>query len=110
MSESSDSGLNLSSKPSICDLGRCSGLAETWYLLGIELKVEQEELDAIEDKYRDDHLRMVKMFGVWLRKGECPSYRKLVEALVAIRRRDIAEALCQQISKLNYLQVKVAGK
>ena len=32
------------------------------------------------------------MFGVWLEKGESPTYRKLVEALVEIDKKNIAQA------------------
>ena len=40
-----------------------------WYILGLELEVDDEDLKEIEDKYSDDWMRMVKIFGVWLEKG-----------------------------------------
>ena len=36
----------------------------------------------------------VKMFGAWLRMDTSASYRKLSRALVAVGKRNIAEAMC----------------
>ena len=89
----------LSSKPKLSALLKYHSLNKEWYFLGALLEVDSEELNKIEDKYNDDHMRMVKMFGVWLEKGETPTYRKLLEALVNIGKRDVAESMCTEIGR-----------
>ena len=79
--------------PTLRDL--CLLPVPNWYLLGLHLGVSGEELDVIERKYpRDNDLCKVKMFGAWLRMDTSATYRKLVKALAAIGKRNIAEAVC----------------
>ena len=69
-------------------------------MLGTELEIDDEELDKLRKEYSDDpHMRMVKMFGVWLEKGENPTYRKLLEALVEIDKKDVAQSICTKLGK-----------
>ena len=89
----------LSSKPKRKDINRYSELDEKWYSLGVELEIEDDELDNLEEKYSDPHKRLIKMFGVWLEKGEDPTYSKLIKALVDINKRDIAGSICAQLGK-----------
>ena len=66
-----------------------------WYLLGLQLGVSADELDVIERNYpRDNHMCKVKMFGAWLRMDTSATYEKLVKALAAVGKRNIAEAMC----------------
>ena len=79
--------------PTLRDLSLLS--VPNWYLLGLQLGVSADELDVIERNYpRDNHMCKVKMFGAWLRVDTSASYRKLARALVAIGKRNIAEAMC----------------
>ena len=89
----------LSSKPKLSALLKYHSLNKEWYFLGALLEVDSEELNKIEDKYNDDRMRMVKMFGVWLEKGETPTYRKLLEALVEIDKKDVAQSICIKLGK-----------
>ena len=89
----------LLSKPKLKTLNKYHDLNKEWYILGAELEVDNEELNKIENKYSDDRMRMVKMFGVWLEKGENPTYRKLIEALVEIDKKDIAKSICTGLGK-----------
>ena len=95
--------LILSSKPKRKDINKYRELDEEWYSLGTELEIDDEELDNLEEKHSDPHKRMIKMFGVWLDKGENPTYRKLIKALVNVDKRDVAESIrtelgmCMQI-------------
>ena len=89
----------LSMKPKRKDINKYSELDEKWYLFGVELDVDDEELDDLEEKYSDPHKRLLKMFGVWLEKGENPTYRKLIEALVEIDKKDIAQSICTKLGK-----------
>ena len=66
-----------------------------WYLLGLQLGVNGDELDVIERNYpRDNRMCKVKMFGTWLRVDTTATYRKLARALVAVGKRNVAEAMC----------------
>jgi hypothetical protein len=89
-----------SSKPKLRDINKYRELDDEWYSLGIELEIDDKELDILGEKYSaDPHKRLIKMFGVWLEKGEKPTYRKLVEALVEIDKKDIAQAICTKLGK-----------
>ena len=66
-----------------------------WYLLGLQLGVSADELDVIERNYpRDNHMCKAKMFGAWLRVDTNATYEKLARALIAVGKRNIAEAMC----------------
>ena len=57
-------------------------------------------MDELGEKHSDDpHRRMIKVFGVWLDKGDAPTYRKLLKALVNIGKRDVAESICTEIGE-----------
>ena len=92
----------LSSKPKLKILNKYRDLHKEWYFLGAELEVDDEDLNKIEDKYSDDRMRMMKVFGVWLEKGENPTHRKLLQALVDIDERDIAQSICKDLGKHVY--------
>ena len=91
--------LILSSKPKRKDINKYRELDDEWYSLGTELEIEDEELDDLEEKYSDPHKRLIKMFGVWLEKGKNPTYRKLLNALVSIDKRAVAESICTGLGK-----------
>ena len=79
--------------PTLGDLSLLS--VPNWYLLGLQLGVSEDKLDVIERNYpRDNDLCKVKMFGAWLKMDTSATYRKLARALVAIGKRNIAEAMC----------------
>ena len=79
--------------PTLRDLSLIS--APSWYLLGLQLGISGDELDAIEKNYsRDNHMCKVKKFGTWLRVDTSPTYVKLAKALVAVGNRTSAEAVC----------------
>ena len=84
-----------SSKPTLRKLRQLP--VTKWYNLGLQLQVDQEELETIQSKHpQDDRICQTKMFGVWLREIEHANYQKLLRALVAIGRRDIAESVCDK--------------
>ena len=89
----------LLSKPKRKDINKYSELDKKWYSLGTELEIDDEKLDQLEEKYSDPHKRVIKVFGVWLEKGENPTYRKLFKALVNVGKRDVAESICTEIGK-----------
>jgi hypothetical protein len=89
--------VTLSPKPKLKDINRYRELDDEYYFLGIELEIDDKQLDNLEEKYSDPHKRLIKMFGMWLEKGGTPTYRKLVEAIVEIGKRDVAESMCTRL-------------
>ena len=58
-----------SSKPKLRDINKYRELDDEWYSLGIELEIDDKELEILEEKYgADPHKRLIRMFGVWWRK------------------------------------------
>ena len=57
---------------------------------------------------------ILKMFGAWLRMDASATYRKLVKALTAVGKRNIAEALCtargMEVTALNTLIPRITSK
>ena len=91
--------LILSSKPKCKDINKYRELDDECYSLGIELDIDDKELDNLEEKYSDPHKRLLKIFGMWLEKGENPTYMQLLKALVNIRKKDTAQSLCMDLGK-----------
>ena len=89
----------LLSRPKLKTLNKYHDLHKEWYILGAELEIDDEELNKVEDKYSDDKMRMLKVFGVWLKKGENPTYRTLLKALVDMDKKDIAQSICTDLGK-----------
>ena len=89
----------LSLKPKPKDINKYRELDNEWYSLGTELEIEDDELDDLEEKYSDPHKRLLKMIGVWLKKGDKPTYIKLIKALVNLDKKDIAQSLCIDLGK-----------
>ena len=71
-----------------------------WYELGLQLGVEDAELEAIEKNNRGD-LKACRrnMFRAWLRITPSPSYQQLVEALMAVGEGKEADLLSKKYSK-----------
>ena len=66
-----------------------------WYLLGLQLGVDEHDLEMIEKNYpRDVDTCKLKMFGAWLRTDPSATYEKLARALAAIGLKNTAESLC----------------
>ena len=89
----------LSSKPKLKVINKYRELDDKWYSLGIELEMDYKELDDLEQRDSDPYRRLIKVFGVWLEKGETPTYRKLLEALVEIDKKDVAQSICIKLGK-----------
>ena len=89
----------LSSKPKLKTLNKYRDLHKEWYVLGAELEIDDEDLKKIEDKYSDDRMRMLKVFGVWLEKGKNPTYGTLLKALEDIDEKDVAQSICTDLGK-----------
>ena len=68
-----------------------------WYNLGLQLGIDDTELDVIEENNpKDIDACKRKMFRVWLRITPSPSYQQLVEALLAVGEISEADRLCKK--------------
>ena len=79
-------------------------VAPEWYSLGLQLGLTENMLNVIEkDDGRDSSTCRRKMFSKWLSSNKDASYTGLVDALVAIDKKDIAEHVSQKFCKLRIL-------
>ena len=71
-----------------------------WYDLGLQLGVEDTELDVIQSNY-PLNIRACRreMFKAWLRITPTPTYQQLVEALVAVEEVREADTLSKKYGK-----------
>ena len=86
-------------KPELIDLV----LVQTtkWYNLGLQLGIEDTELDVIEENNpKDIDTCKRKMFQAWLKITPSSSYQQLVEALVAVGETNEADRLCKKYGKI----------
>ena len=75
-------------------------VAPEWYNLGLQLGLTESVLDIIDkDDGRDSSTCKRKMFSKWLSSNKDASYLDLVDALVAIDKKDIAENVSQKFCK-----------
>ena len=90
------------SKPFLRELSELP-VATCWYRLGIQLGIADDDLDVFEKDYpRDTHMRLVKMFGAWLRSDTSATRGKLVKALVVIGKTKVARELCGKYGTFMY--------
>ena len=82
-----------------------------WYNLGLQLGIEDTELDVIEENNpKDIDACKRKMFKTWLRITPSPSYQQLVEALQEVGEITEAGRLCKKYGKtMAVLEVEVFG-
>ena len=72
-----------------------------WYDLGLQLGVENAELEVIQkNKIGDLRACRREMFKAWLRINPNPSFQQLVEALLAVGETSEADRLCKKYSKI----------
>ena len=82
-----------------------------WYNLGLQLGIEDTELDVIEENSpKDIDTCKRKMFKAWLKITPNPSYQQLVEALKTVGEISEADHLCKKYGKIMaVLEVEVFG-
>ena len=72
-----------------------------WYSLGLELDLTKDALDTIEKDFRQDSSTCKrKMFSKWLSSNKDASYTTLVDALVKIEEKTVADNVSQKFCKL----------
>ena len=79
-------------------------VAPEWYSLGLQLGLTENALNIIEkDDGRDSSTCRRKMFSKWLSSSKDANYTGLVDALVAIDKKNVAENVSQKFCKLCFL-------
>ena len=75
-------------------------VAPEWYYLGLQLDLSENTLNIIEkDTSHDASTCSRKMFSKWLSSNKDASYADLVDALVAIDKKDVADHVSQTFCK-----------
>ena len=96
-------------KPKLKDLV-CLEVAPEWYPLGLQLGLTEDALNTIEkDNGHDSSTCKRKIFSKWLSSSKDASYTGLVDALVAIDKKDVAENVSQKFCKLRFLYLCIAS-
>ena len=82
-----------------------------WYNLGLQLGIEDTELDMIEQNNpKEIDACKRRMFKAWLRITPSPSYQQLVEALQTVGETSEADHLCKKYGNIMaVLEVEVFG-
>ena len=72
-----------------------------WYYIGMGLKVNTEDLDAIEATRANMDDCLLKMIKIWLQKGNNKTWQTVITALEtkAVGRPDVAEKLKKSLIK-----------
>ena len=72
-----------------------------WYNLGLQLGIEDTELDMIEqNNLKEIDACKRRMFQAWLRITPSPSYQQLVEALQTVGETSEADCLCKKYGNI----------
>ena len=78
-------------------------VAPEWYNLGLQLRLTESVLDIIDkDDGRDSSTCMRKMFSKWLSSSMDASYTGLVDALISIDMKDVAEDVSQEFCEFQF--------
>ena len=71
-----------------------------WYNLGLQLGVEDAELNVIQhNNPQDSEACKREMLSSWLKKASSPSYQQLIEALWELGENREANRLCKKYGK-----------
>ena len=87
-----------SKEPLLRDLVTCIRTTE-WYRLGLQLGVDDYDLQLIQADKRENQEQLRCMLQTWLRVCENPSWEDVVKALKAIGEKNLGAKLQQQFCK-----------
>ena len=80
----------LDCEPKLHELCEHIRLGHRWYKLGIQLKLDETDLDSIHYSNRDDDGKTSAMFALWLRINPAATRRQIINALYKIKERSVA--------------------
>lgn len=67
-----------------------------WYGVGLQLGIEETELDIIRKNSSDAREQKREMFRAWLRQTEQPSYLQLARALFIAEETNLGRYVCKK--------------
>ena len=67
-----------------------------WYGVGLQLGIEETELDIIRKNSSDTKEQKREMFRVWLRQTKQPSYLQLARALFIAEETNLGRHVCKK--------------
>ena len=72
-----------------------------WFYIGMRLKVEVEDLEAIDDTKANMDDRLLEMIKIWLQKGTNKTWHAVIAALESkvVGRPDVAEKIKENLSE-----------
>lgn len=77
-----------------------------WYHVGLELELEDDELETIsKDNQQDEVKARREFYRLWLRRCADASYQKLVDALYRARHESVAHHVCTKFGKASPSEV-----
>ena len=72
-----------------------------WYGVGLQLDLEDQDLDYIERECTDNRRCSRKMFKLWLKTSPNPTYVQLAKALILSQEERLAYRICQKYGEDN---------
>ena len=76
-----------------------------WYGVGLQLKLEDQDLEDIERECSDNRRCRRRMFKLWLKTSPNPTYAQLARALILAEEETLAHRICQKYGEDNsYIQ------
>ena len=67
-----------------------------WYGVGLQLELEDQDLEDIERDCSDNRRCRRKMYKLWLKTSPNPTYAQLARALALSREETLAQKICQK--------------
>ena len=73
----------LNGKPTVDELYQYVTISTKWYKFGELLKLDTSgDLDNIDQQYKDDDSKVLKMFELWLSTSPNPTRREIIDTLL----------------------------
>ena len=73
----------LNGKPTVDELHEHVNIGSKWYKFGALLYLDTSaDLDNIDQQYKDDQTKVLKMFELWLSTTPNPTRRKIIDKLL----------------------------
>ena len=67
-----------------------------WYVVGLQLELDDKDLDDIERDFGDSRRCRREMFKLWLKTSPNPTYAQLAKALMLAEEETLAHRICQK--------------
>ena len=94
----------LTGTPTVDELHQHVTISTKWYKFGGLLKLNTSDLDNIDQQYKDDDSKVLKMFELWLSTSHNPTRREIIYTLLnpAINESALAKKYEKALVKSEY--------